>query len=108
MPGGTGGDRPQRGSWARTYAQKRPWIERLAQIQRDVCSRIAGQPLVSWRHDRGPMLARRGFDPCDGADDGIVVARWGGGIRCLVNLGDVPRTVEGVDLEPYGYRVEMP
>lgn len=95
-------------SWARTYAQKRPWIDRLAQIQRDVCSRIAGQPLVSWRHDRGPMLARRGFDPCDGTDDGIVVARWGGGIRCLVNLGDVPRTVEGVDLEPYGYRVEMP
>ena len=69
---------------------------------------IAGQPLVSWRHDRGPMLARRGFDPCDGTDDGIVVARWGGGIRCLVNLGDVPRTVEGVDLEPYGYRIETP
>ena len=95
---------------ASTFAgspSERARAEGLAMLQRLVGSRLAGAPLRVWRHDRAPLFARRGFDPADGRDDGIVVADWGE-VHCRVNLGDVPREVEGVRLAPYGFHIQAP
>ncbi len=88
-------------------AAKREWARGLGDVQRLACSRIAGAPLVAWRHDRAPVFARADFDPADGRDDGVVVAQWGD-VHCRVNLGDVPREVEGVRLAAYGFHIEAP
>lgn len=84
------------------------WYEWLHLLQGKVVSRIAGQPLVAYRHDRAPLLARTDLATfADPRDDGIVTARWGD-IAVAVNLGDVPRTVAGHPLAPYGWWVEGP
>ena len=86
----------------------RGWANWLAATQRAVCSRIAGEPLRFWRHDRSAMLARTGFNPAHGEDDGVVIAQWGE-VKCVVNLGDVPRKVAGgVTLAPYGFHITAP
>ena len=98
------------GSALRRYIDDRRtngWVRWLALVQRTVCSRIAGAPLVAWRHDRTPMLARVGFDPKRGEDDGVVEAQWGD-VHCSVNLGDVPRMVKGQNLAPYGFYITAP
>jgi len=83
------------------------WVNWLAAAQRSICSRIAGQPLVAWRHDRSALFARTDLAPTDGRDDGLVVAQWGD-VRCIVNLGDVPRKAEGLTLAPYGFQITAP
>ena len=88
-------------------ADVRTWCEYVMALQRHVASKIAGQPLREWRHDRAPLLARTDIAATDRRDDGVVTARWGE-VRCVVNLGDVPRTVGDVRLAPYGYVVEGP
>ena len=88
-------------------ADVRTWCEYVMALQRHVASKIAGQPLREWRHDRAPLLARTDIAATDRRDDGVVTARWGE-VRCVVNLGDVPRTVGDFRLAPYGYVVEGP
>lgn len=86
----------------------RDWAKWLAATQRAVCSRIAGAPLLFWRHDRSAMLARENFNPVRGEDDGIVIAKWGD-VKCVVNLGEVPRKVAAdVTLAPYGFHISAP
>lgn len=82
------------------------WYRWLAELQRRVVSRMDGGRVVSFSHDRGPLLARGG-DPRDRLDDGIVRAQYGD-VRLLVNLGNVPRTVDGRQLAPYGWFIEAP
>ena len=84
----------------------REWYAWLHLMQRLVVSRIAGQPLVAFKHDRGPMLARGG-DSARADDDGTIVSRWGD-VDVAVNLGEVERTVAGHALAPYGWWIEAP
>ena len=98
------------GSWLlanyRNNAVGRQWYSYLHLLQSKVVSRIAGQPLVSFRHDRAPLLARGG-NLARVTDDGTIEAQYGD-VKVLANLGDVPRTVGGKRLAPYGYHVEAP
>jgi hypothetical protein len=38
----------------------------------------------------------------------VICAEYDGGARVAVNLGDVPRTVGGRRLAPYGYFITVP
>jgi len=82
------------------------WLRQLARIQREAMSRLAGRKLTGFTHDRGPLFAR-GIDPTTRTDDGTIVSVWGD-ITVRANLGDVPRTVAGESLEPYGWSVRWP
>ncbi len=78
------------------------WNEPVFATQRDVVARYALKPLTAFRHDFGPALDS-GADPL-GNDNGIVVAEYGD-VKVVANLGPVARAVDGVELEPFGYRV---
>ena len=82
------------------------WYEWLHVLQSRVVSRIAGQPLVRFQHDRTPLFATPG-DPSREEDDGVVSAQWGE-VSVLVNLGDVPRGYADKQLAPYGWWIEGP
>lgn len=96
--------------WTRQVSgePRRRWYGYIHDLQGKVMSRLAGKKLLSWTHDRAPLLSRTDIDPASGLDDGTVVAEWEGGIRVLANLGNVRRKVRGVWLAPYGYRVTGP
>ena len=96
--------------WTRQVScePRRRWYGYIHDLQGKVMSRLAGKKLVSWTHDRAPLLSRTDVDPASGLDDGTVVAEWEGGIKVLANLGNVCRKVRGVWLAPYGYRVAGP
>ncbi len=84
------------------------WYEWLHVLQSKVVSRIAGQPLKAYHHDRAPLFARTDLPSfADTRDDGVVTAQWGD-VSVAVNLGDLPRTVAGKRLAPYGWWVEGP
>ena len=75
-------------------------------LQKEVVSRLAGEPLVAFRHDRGPLIAS-GKPLARLEDDGVIEATYGKA-TVKANLGDVPRTVGGRRLAPYGFFVEAP
>lgn len=82
------------------------WYRWISELQRRVVSRMDGGKAVSFVHDRAPLFARGG-DPRNRLDDGVVRAQYGE-VKVIVNLGDVPRTVEGHHLAAYGWRVTAP
>ncbi len=84
----------------------REWLAWLDRLQKSVCARHIGEPLRDFAHDRAPLFATGG-DPRRASDDGVIRATYGG-VRTLANLGDVPRTLDGVKLPPYGFRAEAP
>lgn len=88
-------------------AEIRAWYAGLSLLQRHVFSRIAGKRVTYFRHDRAPMLSRKGYDRRGGADDGVVGVKFED-VTVAVNLGDVPRTVGGKRLAPYGWFVSAP
>lgn len=57
-------------------------------------AKIAAQPVVSFVHDRKPMLARTDIPQNSPLDDGTVITQYGK-TKVYVNLGDVSRTVGG-------------
>lgn len=75
-------------------------------LQKEVVSRLAGEPLVAFRHDREPLI-RSGKPLARLEDDGVIEATYGPA-TVKANLGDVPRTVGGKRLAPYGFFVEGP
>jgi len=84
----------------------RAWERYIATMQKYIVSHIAGQPLVSFRHNRAPLFVRKDVPSTYRADDGVMLSVWGE-VRCVANLGDVQREVaKGVVLEKYGYVVE--
>lgn len=82
----------------------RRWYAWLHALQSRVLARTVGGRVTEFVHDRSPLFAR-GIDPATPSDDGTVVATYGG-VRFLVNLGDVPRTIGGHRLAPYGWWIE--
>ncbi|NSW56462.1 MAG: hypothetical protein HPY44_10630 [Armatimonadetes bacterium] len=79
--------------------QIRGWLEWLDRIQKSVCSKYVGEPLVSFEHDRGP-------DPTT-ADDGIIRAQYGP-VKITANLGPAARVENGVRIAPYGFVASAP
>ena len=75
-------------------------------LQKEVVSRLAGEPLVAFRHDREPLI-KSGKPLARLEDDGVIEATYGK-VSVQANLGDVPRTVGGKRLAPYGFFVEAP
>ena len=73
---------------------------------RDYFREHLGQPLRDFAHDRAPLFATSG-DPRRESDDGMIRAAYGD-VSFACNLGDVPRTVGGVALPPYGFRADAP
>ena len=84
----------------------REWYGWLHFIQSKVLARTVGGKVGRFVHDRSPLFARP-IDPASYDDDGIVEAEYGD-CRFSVNLGDVPRTVGGHPLAPYGWWIEGP
>ena len=84
----------------------REWYGWLHFIQSKVLARTVGGKVGRFVHDRSPLFARP-IDPASYDDDGIVEAEYGD-CRFSVNLGDVPRTVGGRLLAPYGWWIEGP
>ncbi len=84
----------------------RDWYDYVHLLQKEVVSRLAGEPLVAFRHDRGPLIAS-GKPLARLEDDGVIEATYGKA-TVKANLGDVPRTVGGRRLAPYGFFVEAP
>lgn len=81
-----------------------PWYGWLHAIQSKVLAKTVGGKVEFFEHDRRPLLERN-IDPAVPYDDGVVRAVYGG-IRFLVNLGDIPRVVDGKKLAPYGWWIE--
>ena len=75
-------------------------------LQKEVVSRLAGEPLVAFRHDREPLI-KSGKPLARLEDDGVIEATYGKA-TVKANLGDVPRMVGGKRLAPYGFFVEAP
>ncbi len=75
-------------------------------LQKEVVSRLAGEPLVAFRHDREPLI-KSGKPLARLEDDGVIEATYGKA-TVQANLGDVPRVVGGKRLAPYGFFVEAP
>ena len=84
----------------------RDWYDYVHLLQKEVVSHVAGEPLVAFRHDRGPLVAS-GLPLARREDDGVIEAVYGP-VSVKANLGDVPRTVGGRRLAPYGFFVEAP
>ena len=89
-----------------TDRNERALYDYLHLLQKEVVSRLAGEPLVAFRHDRGPLIAS-GKPLARLEDDGVIEATYGKA-TVKANLGDVPRTVGGRRLAPYGFSVEAP
>ena len=89
-----------------TNETARDWYAWLHLVQRLVASRIAGQPLLSFKHDRSAFLSRGG-DLARREDDGTIVARYGD-VDVAVNLGEIARVVAGHALAPYGWWIKAP
>ena len=79
--------------------QIRGWLEWLDRVQKSVCSKYVGEPVVSFEHDRGP-------DPTT-ADDGIIRAQYGP-VKITANLGPQARLEAGVRIAPYGFTASAP
>lgn len=84
----------------------RDWYDYVHLLQKEVVSRLAGEPLVAFRHDRGPLI-KSGKPLARLEDDGVIEATYGK-VSVQANLGDVPRVVGGKRLAPYGFFVEGP
>lgn len=77
------------------------WLRWLDRIQKSVCARYIGQPLIRFKHDRGPLFADA-KDPRLAQDDGVISAAYGD-VAVSANLGPVPRRIDGKTLAPYGF-----
>jgi len=89
-----------------TQDAPREWLAWLDRLQKSVVTRELGTPLRAFKHDRAPLFATGG-DLRRESDDGTLAATYGD-VAFLCNLGDVPRTVGGVRLPPYGFRADAP
>lgn len=75
------------------------WLRWLDRLQKSVCARYVGQPVVSFVQDRGTNLTAN--------PDGILRATYGP-VNVLANLGPSAATQDGVDLAPFGFCATAP
>ncbi len=77
----------------------RHWLLWLDRIQKSVCARYVGQPVVSFTHDHAHPLAP--------SDEGLISAKYGP-VGLSVSLGPKPRAVDDLVLAPYGFAANAP
>ena len=80
-------------------AAPREWLRWLDRVQKSVCARYLGEPVVSFEHDRGP-------DPTV-EDMGVLRAAYGP-VQVVANLGPRARAEAGHELPPYGFVATAP
>lgn len=77
----------------------REWLQWLDRLQKSVCARYVGQPVISFTQDRGTNLTTE--------PDGILHATYGP-VRIIANLTPSSKAPEGVSLAPFGYSITAP
>lgn len=77
----------------------REWMLWLDRLQKSVCARYVGQPVVSFAQVRGTNLTAE--------PDGIVQATYGP-VRIVANLTPSAKAPEGIQLAPFGYSITAP
>lgn len=80
-------------------SKKHEWLAWLARVQKSVCARYVGQPLVSFEHRR-PV-------PATLQDDGLIHSRYGD-MEIYANIGGVAKPLDQVELAPFGFYVRAP
>jgi hypothetical protein len=89
----------------RTYATDlanrpaREWLLWLDRLQKSVCARYIGQPVVNFVQDRGTNLVSE--------PDGVLRATYGQ-VSIIANLSPSPRLEEGLNLAPFGFCATAP
>lgn len=82
-----------------TNDASREWLLWLDRLQKSVCARYIGEPVVDFHHDRGPEPTVE--------DDGVIRATYGD-VKLAVNLGPVTREENGQSLPSYGFYATAP
>lgn len=77
----------------------REWLRWLDRLQKSVCARYVGQPVVSFVHDRGTNLVTE--------PDGVMRAAYGP-VNIAANLTPSPRFEAGRELAPFGFCATAP
>jgi hypothetical protein len=77
----------------------RQWLLWLDRLQKSVCRRYVGEPLLDFSHDRGPGPAAD--------DDGLLRARYAS-LGVVANLSPRPREVGEAKLAPWGFYSQGP
>jgi hypothetical protein len=80
-------------------APAREWLGWLDRLQKSVCARYVGQPVISFTQDRGTNLS---VEP-----DGMLQATYGQ-LNIVANLGSNPHLRAGVELAPFGFYATAP
>jgi len=75
------------------------WLRWLDRVQKSVCARYVGQPVVFFMQDRGTNLSV--------APDGVLRAAYGP-VTILADLGPASHSEGGVDLAPFGFSATAP
>lgn len=75
------------------------WFKWLDRVQKSVCARYVGEPLRSFKHDRGHASTPD--------DDGALRATYGQ-VKMITNVGPRRRAEAGRDLAPYGFYITGP
>jgi hypothetical protein len=75
----------------------RHWLLWLDRLQKSVCARYVGQPVVRFEHDRRGQTA----------DDGVIRAVYGD-VQIVANLGPHPVREDGRELAEYGFLCTAP
>jgi hypothetical protein len=80
-------------------AAPREWLRWLDRLQKSVCARYVGEPVLAFRHDRGPSP---NLD-----DDGVMHATYGP-VRIVANFGTQPRLEQNRELASHGFHATAP
>jgi hypothetical protein len=75
------------------------WLFWLDRLQKSVCARYVGQPVVNFVQDRGTNLTSE--------PDGVLRATYGQ-VNIIANLCPSPRLKDGLDLAPFGFCATAP
>ena len=75
------------------------WLRWVDRIQKSVCARYIGEPVVAFEHDRGPAPSVE--------DEGIVRAQYGP-VAIIASLGPEERREGKNVLAPYGFAAAAP
>lgn len=77
----------------------REWLGWLDRLQKSVCARYVGQPVVAFEQDRGTNLATE--------PDGLLRATYGP-VQITANLSPTPRFDGQQELAPFGFCAKAP
>jgi hypothetical protein len=77
---------------------QREWLQWLSRVQKSVCARYVGQPLVSFTDTKA------GDSPSKGE---LIVSEYGP-VRVIANIAPTPATVDGLSLAGSGFQATAP